>query len=135
MSFGFPREARVTRGAELQRIVREGKRFRTRHLEVRAAASPLARSEDSVGHCRIGLVVPRFKHTAVARNQVKRRLRELGRIHLLSAGIFVDLVLKIRPEAYDASFVVLRAEILSVLDQLHRWSPTLPSNSVPATDT
>jgi len=132
VSLGFPRKARVTRGAELQRIVREGKRFRTRHLEVRAAASPLARSGDAAGYCRIGLIVPLFKHTAVARNLVKRRLRELGRIHLLPAGISVDVVLRIRPEAYDASFVVLRTEILAVLGQLYLWSHSPSNNSVPA---
>ena len=126
MLLGFPREARITRGAELRRIAREGKRFRTRHLEVRVAASPPAH----VGRCRVGLIVPRFKHTAVARNLVKRRLRELGRVHLLPAGISVDLVLRIRPEAYDASFVVLKTEILSVLDQLLRWTHTPPTNFV-----
>lgn len=121
MSFGFPRHARITRGAELQRIAQEGKRIRTRHLEVRAAASPLAHSLVGALVCRVGFVVPRFKHSAVARNLVKRRLRELARIHLLPAGIVAEVVIRIRPEAYAASFEILTIEVLAVLEQLRRW--------------
>ena len=62
--------------------------------------------------------MPRFKHTAVARNLVKRRLRELVRIHLLPAGILADIVLRIRPEAYNASFATLTREILVILEEL-----------------
>ena len=64
------------------------------------------------------MVVPRFKHTAVARNQVKRRLRELVRIHLWPAGLVADIVLRIRPEAYKASFATLTSEILAILEEL-----------------
>lgn len=121
MSLGFPREARITRGAELQRIAREGKRIRTTHFEVRAAASPLAHSAGTWSGVRIGLVVPRFKHSAVARNQVKRRLRELARVQLLPTAMPLDIVLRIRPEAYGASFDALTADIAHALTQLKRW--------------
>jgi ribonuclease P protein component len=121
VSLGFPREARITRGVELQRIAREGKRIRTKHLEVRAAASPLAHVDHAFVRCRIGLVVPRFRHSAVSRNKVKRRLRELARTYLMPTGISVDIVLRIRPEAYDASFENLAKEIQSTLEQLRGW--------------
>ena len=48
------------------------------HLDVRVLASPLALS-------RIGIVVPRHQHSAVDRNRLKRRLRELARLELLPA--------------------------------------------------
>ena len=32
---------------------------------------------------RVGLIVPRHRQTAVARNRLKRRLRELTRLRLL----------------------------------------------------
>jgi ribonuclease P protein component len=76
--------------------------------------------EQSTG-CRIGLVVPRFKHSAVARNRVKRRLRELARTYLVPTGINVDIVLRIRPDAYDASFESLSKEIQSTVRQLRGW--------------
>lgn len=65
--------------------------------------------------------MPRFRHSAVLRNRVKRRLREIARLHLLPAGISADIVLHIRPEAYDASFDNLVEEVLSTVNQLRRW--------------
>jgi ribonuclease P protein component len=73
---------------------------------------------------RIGLVVPRFKHSAVARNRLKRRLRELSRLRLLPAALSMDIVLRIRPDAYEAPFESLAADISRALDQLTRWSAT-----------
>jgi ribonuclease P protein component len=74
--------------------------------------------------------VPRYKHTAVARNRLKRRLRELSRLRLLPADIAADVVVRVRPEAYDASFDALVLDIGRALDQLRRWagaSDTTPS--------
>ena len=92
----------------------EGKRIRTRHLEVRALASPLA-------HSRVGLIVARHGQTAVARNQLKRRLRELSRTALLPALAPVapqDVVIRTRREAYAATFDALRGELAKVALQL-----------------
>jgi ribonuclease P protein component len=75
-------------------------------------------------------VVPRYKHTAVARNRLKRRLRELSRLRLLPADIAADVVVRVRPEAYGASFDALVLDIGRALDQLRRWagsSDTTPS--------
>src|SRR3982751_6205397 len=119
-SLSFPRLARITRGAELQRIAREGKRIRTTHLEVRAAASPLAHSQGM--QMRVGLIVPRFKQSAVKRNRLKRRLRELARLRLLPTDLPVDVVLRVRPEAYSATFEALTADVDRALVQLTRWS-------------
>ena len=69
---------------------------------------------------RVGLIVPRYRHTAVARNQLKRRLRELTRLQLLSAGLPADVVIRTRPEAYEASFDQLRVDIARTLTQLAR---------------
>ena len=74
--------------------------------------------------------MPRYKHTAVARNRLKRRLRELSRLRLLPADIAADVVVRVRPEAYEASFDALVLDIGRALDQLRRWagaSDTTPS--------
>ena len=125
MLLGFPRKARITRGAELQRIAREGKRIRTTHIEVRVAVSPRARCDESWCGPRIGFIVPRFKHSAVARNRVKRRLRELARLTMLPTGMSADIVLRIRPEAYSASFASLAADIAHAMKQLKQWHETM----------
>ena len=93
---------------------REGKRFRTTHLEVRYVASLLRRP-------RIGIIVPRHKQSAVARNLVKRRLRELGRTVLLpalSARASLDVVLRAAPEAYRADHAALAVDIQRILTRL-----------------
>ena len=75
---------------------------------------------------RIGLVVPRFKQSAVARNRLKRRLRELARQYLLPSAVAADVVIRIRPEAYAATFEMLAADVNRALGQLRRWDATRP---------
>lgn len=98
---------RLTRTADLELVRREGKRVRTALLEVRVLAS-LLRTH------RIGIIVPRYKHTAVARNRLKRRLRELARLEwppLLAPLAPRDLVVRASPAAYDADLARLRHEM------------------------
>jgi len=88
---------------------------------------------------RIGLIVPRHRQTAVARNRIKRRLRELSRIRLLPLDLEADVVIRIRPEAYRASFPDLASDFDRAVVQLNRWhgaaikelSP-LPSTPAPS---
>ena len=97
-------------------MVREGKRVRTEHLDLRAVASPLH-------HPRVGFIVPKHKQTSVARNRLKRRLREIVRTELLAALPAVDLVVRARPEAYGASYDALVAELARAAAKLPRVSP------------
>jgi len=89
----------------------KGKRVRTALFEVRHLASLLR-------HPRVGLIVPKHSHTAVQRNLVKRRLRELLRLEVIPHLGSVDLVLRATPAAYDASFEKLRAAALRVREML-----------------
>ncbi len=98
----------------MRRVVREGKSIRTEHLELRAAASLLA-------HPRVGFIVPKHKHSAVERNRLKRRLREVARKDLLSALPCVDLVVRTRPEAYRMSFVDLAAQLNKGLERVKAY--------------
>lgn len=102
-AFAYPHARRVTRGAELDALRREGKRVRTAHLDVRVAPGPAP--------SRVGIVVPKHKHSAVARNRVKRRLRELARLRLLPVVPGGLVWLRARPEAYRASFAELAADV------------------------
>ena len=69
---------------------------------------------------RVGLIIPRFKHSAVLRNLLKRRLRELSRTQLIPSSLFVDIVIRIRPNAYEATFAELSHDVRLVLEQLER---------------
>jgi ribonuclease P protein component len=79
---------------------------------------------------RIGLIVPRFRHSAVARNQLKRRLRELARLRMLPTGIPASVILRVRPHAYDAGFEKLVADVDRAVQELQRWKP-VSSEPVP----
>jgi ribonuclease P protein component len=86
------------------------------HLDVRVTTSRL-------GHPRVGIIVPRYSGSAVGRNRLKRRLRELVRVHLLSTTASVDVVIRARPEAYTASFDALETDIAHAVTQLPRLFP------------
>ena len=105
--FGFSRRQRLARGSDIQNVIREGRRVRTTYLDVRVLASPLR-------HTRVAIVVPRYKHSAVRRNRVKRWLRELVRLELLPALRALppcDVAIRSRPNAYDAGLNDLRDDI------------------------
>jgi ribonuclease P protein component len=122
----FPSASRLTRKADLELVRHEGKRFRTDSLEVRHLASLLSRP-------RVGIIVPLHKQTHVARNRVKRRLRELSRQALLPAlaGRSVDVVMRAMPAAYAASHAQLGDEVSRVIARLASPSANVPAN-VPA---
>lgn len=86
--------------------------MRTASLEVRAVASLQA-------FPRVGFVVPRYKHSAVDRNRVKRRLREAVRLDMLSPlqalAAPLDVVVRALPSAYARDYDTLRAELLQAL--------------------
>ena len=62
--------------------------------------------------------MPRFKHSAVDRNRLKRRLREISRLDVLPALSSVDVVVRARPEAYAVTYDALRAELQRVIARL-----------------
>ena len=113
--FRLPRQARITGSDEIRALFRRGKRSKTRHLDAFVSPSPAA-------FPRLGVVVPRHKQRIVARNLLKRRLRELGRSVLLpglrNRAVALDVLLRARPEAYTASFAELRDEALALTEEL-----------------
>lgn len=71
-----------------------------------------------LSHARVGLVVPRFGHSAVERNRVKRRLRESVRLELLPEAPAVDVVIHASRAAYGLAFSDLKAEVERVAGAL-----------------
>jgi ribonuclease P protein component len=69
--------------------------------------------DNSAGHPRLGLIVPKFQATAVARNRLRRRLREIWRRELQLAVPAWDMVIRARRDAYAAPFEVLRGELVA----------------------
>ena len=70
-------------------------------------------TDNPTGHPRLGLIVPRFQSSAVARNRLRRRLREIWRRELQPFQPAWDLVIKARREAYSADFSALEGQLLA----------------------
>ncbi len=68
-------------------------------------------TDNTTGHPRMGLIVAKFQSSAVARNRLRRRLRELWRLELQPHQPAWDLVIRARREAYGATYPVLRDEL------------------------
>ena len=83
---------------------REGKRVRGAHLELRVAPSPLS-------FARVGFIVPRHGQNSVARNRLKRRLRELVRLTVLPSLAPQDVVIRTLPAAYAQTWNALRRDV------------------------
>ena len=63
----------------------------------------------------MGLIVPKFQSTGVARNRLRRRIREIWRREIMPTAGPCDVVIRARKEAYDAAFQPLREELLGWL--------------------
>lgn len=74
--------------------------------------------DNMTGHPRMGLIVPKFQSTAVARNRLRRRLLEVWRRQVMPRQGARDLLIRARREAYAASFDELRSELLEFAEAM-----------------
>jgi ribonuclease P protein component len=81
--------------------------MQTANLDVRFSAS-------GQPHPRVGVIVPRHKHSAVDRNRLRRRLREIVRVELLPSVACGDALIRAKSDAYELSFAELRDEVGSI---------------------
>lgn len=79
--------------------------------------------ENTTGHARIGLIVAKHQSSAVARNRLRRRLREIWRRDVRAGQPALppwDVIVRARREAYQATFAQLHAEVCAWRDQVAR---------------
>jgi ribonuclease P protein component len=79
----------------------------------------------------VGVIVPRYGHTAVDRNTVKRRLRELARTEVLPSLPAMDVVMRAAPSAYGASFGALRDAVRQAMERLAQRTAAKQSHEPP----
>jgi ribonuclease P protein component len=108
-SHAFPPSARITRAAEYKFVFERGERAVGRHF-----VCHVARQEGGEG-CRLGLAVSRKVGHAVARNRVKRRIREFFRTRRDEFDPDVLLVVVARPGAADLDWSGLSGELERLL--------------------
>jgi ribonuclease P protein component len=85
---------------------------------MKARLLDVRRLDSARGHVRVAVVVPKYGFTAVRRNHLKRRLRELARVQLLPRPSSCDVLLRARREAYEAGFDALGADISDLASRL-----------------
>jgi ribonuclease P protein component len=105
----LPRAHRLARASDIHRCLTEGRRRRLEHLD-------MIWMDNSSGHPRMGLIVPKFQSSAVARNRLRRRLREIWRREIQPRQTGGDILIRARREAYQASFDALRGQLLAWRD-------------------
>ena len=102
----MPRASRLARASDIRRCLTYGRRRRLEHLD-------MIWIDNSTGQPRVGLIVPKFQSSAVARNRLRRRLLEIWRRDIQDSHRTGDLVIRARREAYQAGFDELRSQLLA----------------------
>ena len=123
----LPQQSRMRRTEDFRRVLRTGRRaggsMLAGHLLLAGPSPGLAGSDGAVRSgdpAKVGLVVSRAVGSAVVRNRVKRRLRELMRRRLASLPGGCLLVLRAHPAAAGANQADLAADLDLVIGRLLR---------------
>ena len=104
----LPKE-RLRRRADYLRCYRTGRR---RH----GALAILYFAPNQLGHPRLGITASRKVGPAVVRQRIKRRIKEVYRRWKDRGKLpALDLVVHLKPEARQADFQALKAELLRLL--------------------
>jgi len=109
----FPRNERVTRTRDLDRVFTEGRRARGPFMTLRVL-------DNGLPHARLGVALSRGWSGAVARNRAKRLLREAYRTHkhLFPPGL--DVVVVPRPNWRPPAMAELVGEFERLLARLSK---------------
>ena len=104
-SAAFPKQYRLLRRLDFQRVYKQGQRRSASLCTVFYRPNGLAET-------RLGITVPRRLGTAVLRNRIKRRIREVFRLHRRELPGGWDIVLNPRPAVARVAYPALERELL-----------------------
>jgi ribonuclease P protein component len=104
----YPREARLVRKAEFDAVYRAGKRRLSSHFTAFVKANNLPQS-------RFGFSIKKALGGAVVRNRIRRRLREIARLHREEIPAGWDIVIHPKSSVAKAPFEALTADFLQLL--------------------
>jgi ribonuclease P protein component len=99
---------KLKNSAEFQSVYKGGAKKVSRSFVVFMLANGL-------DHSRVGLTTPRKIGVAVARNRIRRRVREILRAAGSAVPRGVDIVVNPRSSACEREFAELRTELLSLI--------------------
>lgn len=107
----FPRACRLVRRIDFEAVYRDGRRRSSQPFVVfcRPNGRPFS---------RFGLSVRKAEGGAVVRNRIRRRVREILRLHRLEIAPGWDIVIHPRSSAATAKFSSLAADLLDLLPRV-----------------
>jgi ribonuclease P protein component len=104
----YPRGARIVRKADFDAVYRNGKRRTSSHFTVFLKANDLPES-------RFGFSIKRALGGAVLRNRIRRRVRELVRLHRKEISAGWDFVIHPKANVQSAEFAALKNDLVRLL--------------------
>jgi ribonuclease P protein component len=110
---------RLKKRSEILRVFREGVVWRGRCFSVHGLFRTPDASHRPPGYCRLGIVVTRKVGSAVERNRIKRRIREVFR-GVAQRLPTADLIVVSTRECLDAPVEELEKDLLRAASKLVR---------------
>jgi ribonuclease P protein component len=104
----YPRGARIVRKADYDAVYRNGKRRSSSHFTVFLKANDLP-------HSRFGFSIKRALGGAVVRNRIRRRVREVVRLHREEISAGWDFVIHPKANVENAAFAALESDLVRLL--------------------
>lgn len=95
--------------------------FRRIYSSGKSAATPLLAiyyKKNRLGINRLGLTVSTKVGNAVTRNRVRRKLKEIYRLHEAEIKSGIDIVIVARIRSKDAAYAALEADVLKLIEKL-----------------
>ena len=113
----FPRAARLLKHSDFDRVYKQGRRHFSSHMTVFYLRQEGFLPEKGA---RVGFTVGRVLGGAVARNRIKRRLREAVRLRrsVLQGACSVDVVINPKKSVLTEKFSVVLEEVGRALDAI-----------------
>jgi ribonuclease P protein component len=104
----YPRGARIVRKADFDAVYRNGKRRSSSYFTVFLKANDLPDS-------RFGFSIKRALGGAVVRNRIRRRIREVVRLHREEISAGWDFVIHPKAHVENAEFAALERDLARLL--------------------
>jgi ribonuclease P protein component len=109
----FPREIRIVRSLDYQKIYKSGRRVHSERFV-------LFGRENGIDHHRLGITVSRKIGCAPIRNRIKRLFREIFRRSSTEIPNRLDVVVNAKAGCVGASYTVLREDFLTAARMMCR---------------
>lgn len=119
-SFTRPKSSRILRNAEFRTVYDQGIRFSGPLFAAFCLARTASGRDGDRTTARLGITVPRAVGKAVVRNRIKRRFREVFRLHRAELGAQWDIVLNPRKNAAEAPWVEVERAFRKVIEKCGR---------------